>query len=58
MVGSYMENSGVFEWHKRIKEGHETMEDDNALTFFDIKDINHFEFIPQGQSVNQTEWKQ
>jgi len=53
--GEAMKKSGAFEWHKRFKcvrmsKPHmKTM----LITFFDIKGIVHFEFIPQGQTVNQ-----
>jgi hypothetical protein len=49
-----MKMSSVFEWHKWLrvcmsKSQMKTM----IFTFFDIKGNIHFEFISQGQTVNQ-----
>ena len=55
-----LSRSTVFLWHKRFKEGCEDIEDDpwggrpctsRNETFFDV--MVHYEFLPQGQSVNQ-----
>jgi hypothetical protein len=52
--GEAMKRIGVSEWHKWFKEGHKNMEnEDNAHHFFDVKGTVHFEFIPQGQTLNQ-----
>jgi hypothetical protein len=50
-----MKKSSVFEWHKQFKEDHISKLQMKAMliTFFNIKGIVHFEFIPQGQTVNQ-----
>jgi hypothetical protein len=50
--GEATESKVFFEWHKQFmsKSQMETM----LITFFEIKGIVHFEFIPQGQTVNQT----
>jgi hypothetical protein len=51
-----MKKSTDFEWHKRFKEGREDMKDDERtgrpkLTG-QMKTV-HFEFLAQGQTVNQ-----
>jgi hypothetical protein len=45
-----MKKASVFDWHKRFIEDLEIVEDDEKFltTFFDIKSIVNFEFIPQG----------
>jgi hypothetical protein len=45
----------VFEWYKQFKEGCKNVEDgeDRTHHFHQIKGIVHFEFLPQGQTVNQ-----
>jgi hypothetical protein len=58
--GEAVKKLSVFEWHKRFKEGFKNVGDVKIAmktmltTFFNIKGIVHFEFIPQGQTVNQT----
>jgi hypothetical protein len=46
-----MKNSSAFGWHSGSKRVARNA--DIAITFFDIKGIVHFEFIPQGQTANQ-----
>ena len=57
----------VFLWHKRFKEEREDGEDDSRggrpstsrnETFFDIKGMVHYEFLSQGQIVNQHVYKE
>jgi hypothetical protein len=50
-----MKKSDVFEWCKQFKGASmsESQIKRVLITFFRIKDIVHFEFIPQGQTVNQ-----
>ena len=54
-------------WHKRFKEGREDVEDDprggkpstsRNETFFDVRGMVHYEFLPQGQTVNQHVYKE
>ena len=58
-----LSRSTVFPWHKRFKEG----EDDprggrpstsRNETFFDVRGMIHYEFLPQGQTVNQHVYKE
>jgi hypothetical protein len=51
-MGGGMKKSSVFEWHKEHLHVEITNED-MLIILFDIRDIVHFEFIPQGQTVNQ-----
>jgi hypothetical protein len=53
--GEAVKKSGVSEWRKRFKKACMSISDMKAMliTFFDIKVTVHFEFIPQGQTVNQ-----
>jgi hypothetical protein len=53
--GEVMKKSSVFKWHKRFRESSHVVitNEGSALAFFDIKCIIHFEFISQGQTVNQ-----
>jgi hypothetical protein len=54
----------VFEWFKRFKEGRGKIEeqvkfqsnDDNF--FFDIRGIDHIDWVPEGQTVNQIYYKE
>jgi hypothetical protein len=50
-----MKSEIVFEWCKRFKEGcmSKSQMKTKLITFFDIKGIVHFEYIPRGQTVNQ-----
>jgi hypothetical protein len=51
-----MKKSSVFEWHKWFEVSSDNMnnDEDNAHHFFQYKKgIVHFEFIPQGQTINQ-----
>ena len=59
-----LSRSTVFLWHKRFKEGRE----DNPMggkastsrneTYFYIRGMVHYEFLPQGQTVNQHVYKE
>ena len=62
-----LSRSTVFLWHKRFKEGREDVEDDHRggkpstsrnETFFDVRGMVHYEFLPQGQTVNQHVYKE
>ena len=66
-----MSRARAFEWHKRFREGREECEEGRKkarkskskvkvmlIVFFDIQGIVHFEFLPQGQTVNQTVYKE
>ena len=66
-----MSRARAFEWHKRFREGREECEEGRKkarkskskvkvmlIVFFDIQGIVHFEFLPQGQTVNQTFYKE
>jgi hypothetical protein len=50
-----MKNSKVFVWHRLFKEGSMSKSQIKTLTvtFFDIKGVVHYQFIPQGQTINQ-----
>jgi hypothetical protein len=51
--GEAMKKSSVFGWHKQFKERPhvEITNEDSTYHFL------HFEFISQGQTVNQSMWK-
>jgi hypothetical protein len=50
-----IKKSSVSEWHKRLRVRMSKSRMKSVLvTFFDIKGIVHFEFIPQSQTINQT----
>ena len=62
-----LSRSTVFLWHKRFKEEREDVEDDHrggrpstsrSKTFFDVRGMVHYEFLPQGQTVNQHVYKE
>ena len=62
-----LSRSTVFLWHKRFKDGREDVEDDprggrpctsRNETFFDVRGMAHYEFLPQGQTVNQHVYKE
>jgi hypothetical protein len=55
-VGEAMKMPSVFEWYKQFKEGRMSKSpmEKMPITFFDIKGIVRFEFISQGQTVNET----
>ena len=58
-----LSRSTVFLWHKRFKEGREDDPRDGRPstsrneTFFDVRGMLHYEFLPQGQTVNQYVYK-
>jgi hypothetical protein len=52
--GEAVRKSSVSEWHKWFKEDLKNECDKTVLiTSFNIMGIVHFEFIPQGHTVNQ-----
>jgi hypothetical protein len=53
--GEAIKKSSAFEWHKWFKESLCTKitNETTLITFFDIKGTVHFEFIPQGLTVNK-----
>jgi hypothetical protein len=53
--GEATKKSSVFEWHKWFKESShaEITYEDKAHHFLQCNGTVHFEFIPQGQKVNQ-----
>jgi hypothetical protein len=53
--GGAMKKWSVFEWHEGVKGAcmSKSLIKMMLTTFFDIKGIVHFEFIPQGCTVNQ-----
>ena len=62
-----LSRSTVFLWHKRFKEGREDSENDprggrpstsRNETFFDVRGMEHYEFLPQGQTVNNHVYKE
>jgi hypothetical protein len=59
MGGSY-EKSNVSKWHKRTKYGRVSKSQMKMMliTLFEIKFIVHFEFIPQGETVNQAYYEE
>jgi hypothetical protein len=53
--GEAIKKSSVFEWFKSVhilKSQMKTL----LITLLDIKGVVHFEFIPQGQTVNQAHY--
>jgi hypothetical protein len=54
--GEAMKEPSVLVWHKQFKECRMSKSQMKTMlnTFFDIKGIVHFEFIPLGQTVGQT----
>jgi hypothetical protein len=52
--GEAVRKPSVSEWHERFKLGRISKSQMNTMliTFFDVKCTVHFEFIPQGQTVN------
>ena len=62
-----LSRSTVFLWHQRFKEGREDVEDDprggrpstsRNETFFDVRGMVHYEFLPRGETVNQHVYKE
>ena len=59
-----LSRSTVFLWHKRFKEEHEDDPRDGRPstsrneTFFYVKGMVHYEFLPQGQTVNHHVYKE
>jgi hypothetical protein len=53
--GEAMKKAIAFEWHEHFKEGCilKSQMKTVLITFFSIKGIVYFEFIPQGQTANQ-----
>jgi hypothetical protein len=53
-VGVGMKKSSVLGWHKWFTDSSHAKKEMKVMliTFFDIKDTVHFEFISQGQTVN------
>ncbi|GBM08018.1 Histone-lysine N-methyltransferase SETMAR [Araneus ventricosus] len=47
-----MKKTAVYEWHKRFREGQKQRESDVGV-FFDYDYVIHYEFIPEGQTVNK-----
>ena len=59
---SCMNRSSVFQWHKRFKEGRESVRDDERcgrsrelmmIPFFDSMDIIYIHWVPTGITVNK-----
>ena len=52
---SCMNRSSVFQWHKRFKEGRESLRDDERCgrTFFDSMGIIYIQWVPTGITVNK-----
>ena len=52
---SCMNRSSVFQWHKRFKEGRESLRDDERCgkTFFDSMGIIYIHWVPTGITVNK-----
>ena len=62
-----LSRSTVFLWHKTFKEGCDDVEDDlrggrpfisRNETFFDLRDMIQYEFLPPDQTVNQHVYKE